>query len=203
MDELLAAFGDNSTMYEKILQTNLEDRRIVINYEIISSIMEDIILHILEWNKQDKEKKTEYRKPIYLYINSCGGDCFIGFTLIDIIQNSDTPVYGVVFGKAFSMAAYLIMACHQRYCFENSAILIHDGEVGASNSASKMKDTMKFFDIMDERTKQFVLDNTKITSELYDEIYGKEYYIYGNDRGKELGIIDYVIGEDVSLSDLL
>ena len=76
--------------------------------------------------------------------------------------------------------------------------------IGATNSASKMKDTMKFFDALDDRIKQFVLDNTKMTSEFYDEIYEKEYYIFGNKEGKDLGIIDYVIGEDgIKLEEIL
>lgn len=202
MDELMALL-ENNNVYEEIIKTNLDDRRIVLNNNIDASILEDVVLHIVKWNQEDKGKDKSARKKIYLYINSNGGDCISGFNLIDVIQASETEVCGVVFSCAASMAAYLIMACDARYCFNNSVILLHDGQIGASNSASKMKDTMKFFDAMDERTKQFVLDNTKITSEFYDEIYDKEYYIYGNGKGKELGIIDYVIGSDVNLSEIL
>ena len=202
MDELLNTLG-NDSIYEEIIKSNLEDRRIVLNNNIDSSIVEDVILHILRWNQEDKGKDKENRKPIWLYINSNGGDTVSGFNALDIIQNSQTPVNGVILSCAASMAGYLIMGCTKRYCFANSIILIHDGEIGAQNSTSKMKDTMRFFDAMEERTKQFVLNNTKITSEFYDSIYQKEYYIFGNEEGKELGIIDYVIGEDVSLSEIL
>lgn len=203
MDELTALIGSDS-IYDEIIKTNLDDRRIVLNNNIDASILEDVILHIIKWNKEDKGKDKSARKKIYLYINSNGGDCISGFNLIDVILASETEICGVVFSCAASMAAYLIMACDTRYCFNNSVILLHDGQIGASNSASKMKDTMKFFDAMDERTKRFVLDNTKITSEFYDSIYEKEYYIFGNEEGKELGIIDYVIGEEnITLNEIL
>lgn len=202
MDELLATLGGD-TIYDELVKYNLEDRRIILNGAIDSNILEDVVLHIVKWNQEDKGKEKTDRKPIWIYINSGGGDVLSGFSAIDIFNTSETEINGVVFAYAASMAGYLIMACHNRYCFPNSVILMHDGEIGVSNSASKTKDTMKFFDKLDERTKRFVLKHTKITSEFYDEIYDKEYYIYGNDKGKELGIIDYVIGEDVSLSEIL
>lgn len=202
MDELLATLGGD-TIYDELVKYNLEDRRIILNGAIDSNILEDVVLHIVKWNQEDKGKEKADRKPIWIYINSGGGDVLSGFSAIDIFNTSETEINGVVFAYAASMAGYLIMACHNRYCFPNSVILMHDGEIGVSNSASKTKDTMKFFDKLDERTKQFVLKHTKITPEFYDEIYDKEYYIYGNDKGKELGIIDYVIGEDVSLSEIL
>ena len=202
MDELLATLGGD-TIYDELVKYNLEDRRIILNCPIDSSILEDVVLHIVKWNQEDKGKEKADRKPIWIYINSGGGDVLSGFSAIDIFNASETEINGVVFAYAASMAGYLIMACHNRYCFPNSVILIHDGEIGVSNSASKTKDTMRFFEKLDERTKRFVLKHTKITSDFYDEIYDKEYYIYGNDKGKELGIIDYVIGEDVSLSRIL
>jgi ATP-dependent Clp protease protease subunit len=202
MDELLATLG-NDAIYDELVKYNLEDRRIILNGGIDSSILEDVVLHIVRWNQEDKGKEKADRKSIWIYINSGGGDPFAGFNALDIIHASETEVNGVVFSCAASMASYFIMGCHNRYCFPNSIILMHDGEIGVSNSASKTKDTMKFFDKMDDRTKQFVLKHTKITSEFYDTIYQKEFYIYGNEQGKELGIIDYVIGEDVNLSDIL
>lgn len=202
MDEMLATLG-NDPIYDELVKYNLDDRRIILNGGIDASILEDVSLHIVRWNQEDKGKDQTERKPIWIYINSGGGEVLSGFSAIDVILASETIVNGVVFSCAASMAGYLIMACHNRYCFSNSVILMHDGEIGVSNSASKTKDTMKFFDKLDERTKRFVVKYTNITSEFYDEIYDKEYYIYGNEKGKELGIIDYVIGEDVSLSEIL
>ena len=61
---------------------------------------------------------------------------------------------------------------------------------------------MAFFNSLDERIKNHVTSKTKITSEFYDSIYDKEYYMYANEEGKELGCVDYIIGEDVTINDI-
>ena len=69
--------------------------------------------------------------------------------------------------------------------------------------SSKAKDTMKFIENLDERVKQHVINNTKITAEFYDSIYDTEYYLFANDNGKELGCVDYIIGEDTPINTIL
>ena len=56
---------------------------------------------------------------------------------------------------------------------------------------------------MEERTKQHVLKYTKMTEEFYDKHYDQEYWMYANDKGKEFGMVDYIIGEDCTIDDIL
>ena len=123
--------------------------------------------------------------------------------LVDVIQASETPVYTVCFSDCASMGFHIFISGHKRYAFKNSILLIHDGEITVNNSSSKAKDTMKFFETLDKRIKNHVTSSTKITNEFYDSIYDKEYYIYANEEGKELGCVDYIIGEDVPVSTIL
>ena len=122
---------------------------------------------------------------------------------VDVIQASETPVYTVCFSDCASMGFHIFISGHKRYAFKNSILLIHDGEITVNNSSSKAKDTMKFFETLDKRIKNHVTSSTKITNEFYDSIYDKEYYIYANEEGKELGCVDYIIGEDVPMSTIL
>ena len=34
-------------------------------------------------------------------------------------------------------------------------------------------------------------------------MYEKEYYMYANDEAKSLGCVDYIIGEDVQLDEII
>ena len=202
MGELQLEMPMEDSIYNELIKTNLADRRIVFNKEVDSSLIEDVVLYILKWNQEDKGKSPEARKPIYIYLNTNGGDVVAGMNLINTIKVSKTPVYGVVMACAASMGAYLAMSFHKTYAFHDSVLLLHDGSTGAQSSSRKMKDITNFYDKLDNRVKKFVLDNTNITEEFYEEIADREYYMFA-DEAKELGIVDYIIGEDVDLDEIL
>lgn len=203
LGNLMLEVCDDDNMYTVQTKQHLSQRKIILNDVIDEDVMRNVTLHILQWNKEDKDIPVEKRKPIWLYLNSPGGDVTEGLNVIDVIKSSETPVYTVCFSTCASMAFHLFIAGHKRYCFKNSILLIHDGEVSISNSSSKAKDTMKFIECLDERIKKHVLENTKITAEFYESIYDTEYYLFANDKGKELGCVDYIIGEDTPLSIIL
>lgn len=194
---------DDDTLYVRQVKKHLAERKLILNVPIQESMLEDISLYILSWNKQDKDIPVDKRQPIWLYINSPGGSVIEGWNVIDVIINSKTPVYTVCFSECASMAFHIFISGHKRYCFKNSILLIHDGEVSINNSSSKAKDTMKFIENLDERIKNHVLSHTKISSDFYDSIYDTEYYLFGDAEGKELGCVDYIIGDDVPMDKIL
>lgn len=191
--------GGNNDLYMEVIKENLENRVLVFNEEVTDAIIENFTLHILKWNMEDRNIPVEHRKKIRLYINSPGGDVFSGFNLVDVIMASTTPVIGICFGMAASMGYHILLACHERIAFKDSVLLQHDGEIAIRNSTSKAKDTMKFFDNMEQRTKAYVLSRTTMTEEFYDKHYDQEYYMYANEQGRELGCVHKIIGEDCDL----
>lgn len=197
--------GGSSNMgddpYNALYQENLDNRILVINEAITDSIIENYVLWILKWNKDDKDLPIDKRRPITIYINSDGGSVYDGQIMVDTIICSKTPIRAV--GMFVASMAYLIfLACDERYAFRNAAFLMHDGEFSLQNSGSKFKDTVKFFEEMDERTKSFVLERTNITDEFYDKVYDQEFWMYPN-KAKELGIVYKIIGQDCELDEVL
>ena len=65
---------------------------------------------ILRWNMEDKDIPPEDRKPIWVYIQSPGGNLLYMSALLDAIELSVTPVYTVNMGYAASAAALIFMA---------------------------------------------------------------------------------------------
>lgn len=189
-------------LYIEIIKDNLENRVLVLNEDINEGLLENYILHILKWNREDRDIPVEKRKVITIYINSPGGSNFDGFSLVDVIMASKTKIRGVCFGLAASMGYHILLACHERIAFKNSILLQHDGEITVSNTSSKAKDTMKFFDSMEVRTKNYVLSRTKMTEEFYDKVYEQEYWMYAQEA-RDLGCVDLIIGEDIELVDIL
>ena len=194
---------ENDDLHTSQMKQHLSQRKIVLNGIVDENTLENISLYIMQWNMEDKDLPVSKRNPIWLYLDSGGGDVISGLNVIDVIKSSETPVNTVCFSQCASMAFHIFIAGHKRYAFKNSILLIHDGEVSISNSSSKAKDTMKFIENLDERVKQHVINNTKITAEFYDSIYDTEYYLFANDNGKELGCVDYIIGEDTPINTIL
>lgn len=195
--------GENDDLYMEIIRDNLENRVLVFNDDVDDSLIENYILYIMKWNREDKGKAIECRKKITIILNSTGGDCYIGFGgMVNCIESSITPIRVVGMGLVASMAFYIYICCKERYATKDCVFLMHDGEKQTCSTGSKFKDITLFFAEMDERTKQHVLKYTNITEDFYDAHYDMEYYFYPT-KGKELGCVDYIIGEDCTLDAIL
>lgn len=180
----------------------LKDRKIIINNDIDECVIEDICLMIMKFNKEDKYIPVEKRKKIYIYLNSDGGDCVSGYQVINSIKTSKTPVVTVGFAKCASMACYILAAGHERYCFENTVVLYHDGQTGYVSSSNKGKDIQKFYDNLEQRMLKFMINNTNMSEEFLEEIKDREYYMF-SEEAKERGIVDKIIGVDCELEEVL
>lgn len=194
--------GEKSTAYDKLQAGFLQNRMLVFNQDVDFTLIDDAVSWILQWNLEDVCLAKKDRKPITLMIHSYGGDMFAAGALMDVIQNSETPVRAIGLGFIASAAYYIYLAAPERYAFNNSIFLQHDGEVDLSNSTGKAKDTMKFFDGMNEKIKQYVLDNTKMSEKTYDEKNDREFYMYA-EEAKKYGIVHKIIGKDVTLKSIL
>lgn len=201
-DALELALGGSSKLYDQIIEENIKDRKLVINQDIDRNQIEDICLWLLKWAKEDKGKSVESRKRITLYVASYGGIVSTGYNIIDIVESISTPVDIVVLDVAYSMGGLILLAGERRIAFKNSTILLHDGASGGYGSTSKMRDIAKFTEEQEKRIKDYILTHTKIDEELYDKKYGSEWYMYA-DEAKRYGLVTHIIGEDISIDEIL
>lgn len=193
---------DNGMIEECFRLKDLQARKLFLNDEISFASVDDIVKHIFRYNAEDKEIPADGRDPIYLYVNSVGGDVYAGLYLIDAIKNSKTPVYTINMGIWFSMGFVIGLSGHKRFATKHSKFLWHDGMTGGMNSSSKFRDTVEFQNRQEDEIRNFVLDNTKITAELYDSKSRMEWYMFASEA-KELGVVDYIIGEDIHLDEIV
>ena len=154
-DILTAITGQqtNEDFYGEIIRENLNHRILVFNDQVDSDVMENYILRIIQWNREDKDLPIDVRQPIKIYIDCPGGDTMTGLNFVDVICQSKTPIIGIAFSMAASMGYHIFIACNERIAFKDTVLLQHDGELVIQNSSSKAKDTMQFFNSMDNRLK--------------------------------------------------
>lgn len=188
---------------DRFQEEDLEGRRLYLNGEVDENVIDNIVYHIMRYNRIDKGVPVEDRKPIFLYINSPGGSVVDGYGVIDTIQSSETPVYTINLAMCASMGFLIYLAGARRYAMPHSEFLMHDGSTMGYDSMAKMRDRMEFETIELEReTREYILSRTKIDEQLYNEKYRCEWYFLPS-KAKEIGVVDYIIGVDCKLSEIV
>ena len=193
----------NYTYADKFAMEDEYSRHIYINNDIDENIIESAVYHIFRYNALDKDIPAEKRKPIIIYINSLGGDIIDGYSLVDAICVSETPIYTVNIGCCFSMAFLIYIAGHKRYSMAHSEFLLHEGSISMGNSIAKFKDHFDFhFNQVEQGTKEYVLEHSKISEEVFDNNSRREWFFLP-EEGKNLGVVDYIVGKDCTLYEII
>ena len=200
--ELDKALLDNGMIEEIFYLKDLKQRKLFLNVDVDQFSVADIVKHIMQYNAEDRNIEPEKRAPILLYVTSNGGEVDSGFELIDIIQSSKTPVYTINLGYQYSMGFLIGLAGHKRFALRNAKYLMHDGSTMYFNSGAKAQDQMEFQRRVEERIKSYILSRSKLTSEEYDSKLRVEWYLFA-DEAKDIGFLDYIIGTDCGIDDVI
>lgn len=192
-----------SVMLDEIFYLkDLKQRKLFLNVDIEQMSVFGIVKNILQFNKEDEGVDPEKRKPILLYITSNGGEVDSGFELIDVIKNSKTPVYTVNLGYQYSMGFLIGLAGHKRFATKNAKFLMHDGSNFVYNSGMKAQDQMEFQKRVEEKVREYIIEHSKLTDEEYNSKVRVEWYLFA-DEAKEKGFVDYIIGEDCDIDEII
>ena len=106
-----------SPFTEKFLKT----RQIILTGEVNKELAEAIATQLLILDSEDS------KAPIYMYIDSPGGDVDAGFAIYDMIRFVQAPVYLIGMGLIASAAALILLSVpkERRIGLPNSRYLIH------------------------------------------------------------------------------
>lgn len=112
----------------------LKTRQIILSGEINKELAEKVVkqLLLLEADSSD---------PIYLYIDSPGGDADAGFSIFDMIRFINAPVITVGMGLVASAASIVLLASpkENRVALPNSRYLIHQPLSGIKGVATEIE----------------------------------------------------------------
>lgn len=182
---------------------DINSRRLYLDGIIDQDTVSQLTRHILAYNRSDQANAVLGfgNQHILLYINSLGGDVDAGLSLVDTIATSATPVYTVNLGYAYSMAALVALAGHQRFAMPNAKYLLHDGTGVVCNSGMKMQDQVQFQSRIDGRIRDFVLARSNLSESAYQEKLRTEWYFFA-DEAKEMGFVDQLIGTDCTIQEV-
>lgn len=184
----LKGLEDVSAMYDAI-------DRVLFLADVTDEAAETIAHLIRMWNIIDRVIEPSSRKPIKLFIDSCGGSVTAGFTIINAISLSKTPVYTINMGTAYSMGLCILAAGHKRFAYKDATFLFHEGSTDIGQiDAGKFKNYSKFYEMLLEKIKIFLLTHTNMTEEMYKEKYRDDWWFFA-DEAIEYGFIDEILEE--------
>lgn len=171
----------------------LQNRTIIINEQITSDIVENVMLPLIEMDNDGTGK------PITIRLSTVGGSLFDGITLCDIIDNVKTPTTIIVQTYAYSMGGIILMAGYnnpnvKKVCYKHSTALLHAGSTYLEGNSSSVKDQFHFHEKFEKKLKEYTLTHSKISEEEYDAMERYEYYM-DSDTMLEKGLVDEIITE--------
>jgi ATP-dependent Clp protease protease subunit len=166
--------------------------RIITLGEIDSESVNDIIQLIYEINDEDI-RKTQV-EPIQLIINSLGGEIYSGLALIDVMENSQIPIYTVCHGSAMSMALIVYAAGHQRYASKNATFMYHEAIYPIEGKIVHHKQELKEVERIDKICDDYLLSKTSFTEEQLSNIKKTQGEWYFNaETALELNVVNKIL----------
>lgn len=175
-----------------IIENKLYKNRIIrLTGGIDPIVAEDIISQLLYHESNNRNL------PIYLYINSGGGDVSSGLAIADTIRLISCPVYTICVGICASMGAFLLScgAKGNRYALENSTIMIHQlsSMSGCGNmQVSDLVIQAKYSQRLKNRMTQLMALNTGQSSRVIEEYTDRDTFLNPR-QAIEFGIVDYIL----------
>jgi ATP-dependent Clp protease protease subunit len=134
----------------------------------------------------------DYFTPIWLHIQSPGGDLFAGLALADQLSRVKSPIHSIVEGFAASAATLVSMSCSKRFIQPSAFILMH--QLGGANFGAydELQDKMHLLDMMMEVVTEFYVNKTGLEKEVIKNILSRDSW-FSAKESLELGLVDEIL----------
>lgn len=146
--------------------------RIITLGDIDTEIINEVIHDIYEINEEDVKKQTV--EPIKLIINSVGGEIYSGLALVDVIDNSLTPIHTICHGSAMSMGLIIFAAGHHRVASKYATFMYHEAMYPIDGKVAFHKQELKEASRTDKICDDYLLSKTKLTTKILDDVKSKQ-----------------------------
>lgn len=169
----------------------LKDRIVMVCGEVTDQSMNIVTGQLLFLNSQDSEK------PIFMYIDSPGGSCTSGISVINIMNYIKAPVYTICLGMAASMGAALLSNGEKghRYALKDSTIMTHQAIGGYKGSILDAEVDMEYFKKLNDRLANIIASNCGKTLKEYKKTVQRDNYMFAEEALK-YGIIDQILEKE-------
>ncbi|MBP3310462.1 MAG: ATP-dependent Clp protease proteolytic subunit [Ruminococcus sp.] len=199
---------DEAELAEKLGQTVSQNAKHLIHcLTVIGQIEGHYVLA-----EQNKTTKYEHIIPalvaieqdrnvegLLIILNTVGGDVEAGLAIAELISGMKTPTVSLVVGGGHSIGVPLAVSAKRSFIVPSASMTIHP--VRMNGTVLGVPQTLSYFDKMQARIVNFVLENSKIREEKFRELMMNTEelvldvgsVVEGN-KAVELGLIDELGG---------
>lgn len=181
-------------MPDSITEKFMKTRQIILSGEINKELAEKIVSQLLVLEADDAEK------PIYMYIDSPGGDVDAGFAIFDTIRFISCPVVLVGMGLIASAATLVLLAVpkEMRVGLPNSRYLIHQPMSGMRGVATDIEIHAKELEKTRAKLNKIIADETGTPLDQVAKDTDRDYWLDAEDSVK-YGLISKVVTKRTDL----
>lgn len=166
----------------------LQDRIICCTGEITDELAEAIVMQLLYLEAEDKDK------PIKMLINSRGGSCLAGLSIISCMETISCPVYTIISGLAASMAIVIAASGEKghRSIYPLSRVMIHQCSGGQSGNVQDVRVNYKEMEKINDILMEHLAKCCGKDSEIVRNDCQRDTW-YGPKEIIEYGLIDEIV----------
>lgn len=183
-------------MPDPLAEKFLKTRQIILSGEINKELAEKIVRQLLVLEADNK-------KPIYIYIDSPGGDVDAGFAIFDMIRFIDAPVFLVGMGLIASAAALILLAVpkERRIGFPDSRYLIHQPLSGIKGVATDIEIHAQEMAKTHAKLNKIIADGSGKPLEQVEKDTDRDHWLSAGEA-KDYGLISQIIATRAELKKL-
>ena len=166
----------------------LKTRQIILTGEINKELADSIVRQLLILDPEDE------KSPIYMYIDSPGGDVDAGFAIFDVIRYVKAPVYLIGMGLIASAATLVLLAVDKdrRFGLPNSRYLIHQPLGGMRGVATDIEIYAKDMEKIRAKLNKIISDQTGTALEQVTKDTDRDYWL-DSDEAVKYGLISKIV----------
>jgi ATP-dependent Clp protease protease subunit len=129
--------------------------------------------------------------PIYLHINSNGGDVFEAFNAMDAIRSCRVPVHTIIEGATASAGTLMSVVGKKRYICPSAYMLIHQLSSTCWGKMSEIEDEYKNLQECMDRIRTIYKEYTKIPKKELTELLKHDLWLNA-EKSLKYGLVDEI-----------
>ncbi len=177
-----------SEVADPLMEKFLKTRQILLSGEINKDLADKIVRQLLILEADDDVK------PIYMYIDSPGGDVDAGFAIFDMIRFVKCPVILIGMGLIASAGALILLAAKKenRLALPNSRYLIHQPSSGMKGVATDIEIHAKEMEKTKAIINEIIAEQTGKSVEQVTKDTERDYWLDAKES-VEYGLVSKII----------